>query len=129
MTHAALTALGDEPYLNLETFKKNGDGVKTPVWFAIVGDAVYVFTDGTSFKVKRLRRDARARVAACNVNGSMIKSAWFDARGSIVDAGAEQDRAYAALRAKYGWQMRLLDLGSRLGGRYGRRAMIRLDPT
>src|SRR6266853_1422683 len=23
-----------QKYLNLETFKKNGDGVKTPVWFA-----------------------------------------------------------------------------------------------
>ena len=26
-------AFSEKKYLNLETFKKNGDGVKTPVWF------------------------------------------------------------------------------------------------
>ncbi len=129
MTHAALVALENESYLNLETFKKNGEGVKTPVWFATVGEAVYVFTDGTSFKVKRLRRDARARIAACNVNGKKLHSGWFEAKGTILGAGAEQDRAYAALRLKYGVQMWLLDIGSKIGGRFGRRAMIRLDPA
>ena len=55
MTHPALKALEGEPYLNLETFKKDGNGVKTPVWFATVGASVYVFTDGTSFKGAHVR--------------------------------------------------------------------------
>lgn len=129
MTHPALTALANEPYLNLETFKRNGDGVKTPVWFAERGGVVYVFTDGTSYKVKRIRRDERARVAACDVSGRRIKSSWFDAKASLVEAGDELDAAYAALRKKYGLQMAVLDVGSKLAGRFGRRAMIRLDPV
>lgn len=129
MTHAAITTLANERYMNLETFKKNGEGVKTPVWLVTLGEAVYVFTDGTSFKVKRLRRDPRARIAGCNASGKAIHTAWFDAKGTILTPGAEQDAAYAALRKKYGFQMWLLDVGSKIGGRFGRRAMIRLDPA
>ena len=130
MTHPALRALDGETYLNLETFKKDGNGVKTPVWFATLDGSVYVFTDGTSYKVKRIRNQGRGRFAACNVDGKRIKSAWFDAKASIVDrSSAEEDKAYAALRKKYGFQMWFLDLGSRIAGRIGRRAMIRLDPT
>lgn len=129
MTHPAITALADQRYMSLETFKKNGEGVKTPVWLAIVGEAVYVFTDGTSYKVKRLGRDPRARIAGCNASGGSIHTAWFDAKGSLVPPGAERDAAYAALRKKYGLQMAVLDVASRIGGRFGRRAMIRLDPV
>jgi len=35
--------------------------------------------------------------------------------------------ADAALRAKYGWQMRLVDFFSRLTGRYGRRAILEIE--
>lgn len=129
MTDAALNALERERYMSLETFKKNGEGVKTPVWFARVGNALYVFTDGTSYKVKRVGRDSRARVAGCNASGANITTSWFDAKASILTPGADEDAAYAALRSKYGLQMKLLDIGSRLAGRIGRRKVIRLDPA
>lgn len=130
MTHPATRALEGETYLSLETFKKDGTGVKTPVWFAVLDGAVYVFTDGTSYKVKRVRNQGRGRIAACNVDGKKIRSPWFDAKAGIVDKGsAEEAKAYAALRKKYGLQMWLLDVGSKIGGRFGRRAMIRVDPT
>lgn len=53
-------------YLSLETFKKNGEGVKTPVWFAEESAAdlagseakLYVYTIGNTGKVKRIRRTA-----------------------------------------------------------------------
>ena len=37
------------------------------------------------------------------------------------------ERAHAALRAKYGWQMWLGDLFSRLAGRIARRAWIEIE--
>lgn len=124
---AATDALRKESYISLETYKKDGGAVKTPVWFAEVGGKLYVVTDGTSYKVKRLRRNPRAKIAACNVSGKEIKSAWFDADVAILDAGAEQDAAHAALRAKYGFQMWLLDVGAKIGGRYGRRKYLRIE--
>jgi hypothetical protein len=36
-------------------------------------------------------------------------------------------RAQAAFGEKYGWQKRLLDLGSRLSGRFRHRAWIAID--
>ena len=51
------TELGS--YINLRTFKRDGTGVDTPVWFAESDGKLYVFTEGDAYKVKRLRRDAR----------------------------------------------------------------------
>jgi hypothetical protein len=113
-------------YISLVTFRRDGSSVATPVWYAAIGSKLYVFTDGTSYKVARLRRDQRIRVAQCGVGGT-VTGPWHDGAGRIVtDAGLES-RAYRALHAKYGWQMRLVDLTSRLAGRIGRRAILELE--
>jgi uncharacterized protein len=120
------TPLDDERYINLETFKKDGTGVKTPVWAAPLDGRLVVFTDGTSYKVKRLRNDPRCRIAPCDVRGN-VRGAWHEATGRILDDDGHKQRAHTALRAKYGWQVRVLDFFSRLGGRIGRRAYLELD--
>ena len=112
-------------YLNLATFKRNGDAVETPMWFVTIDHLIYLFTDGTSYKVKRLRRDNRIRIAPCNVSGK-VSGDWVDGSGEIIDDPAVAERVYAALKQKYGWQMRLLDLVSTLGRRIGGRAIIAL---
>jgi PPOX class probable F420-dependent enzyme len=119
------TPLDDERYINLETFKKDGNGVKTPVWAAPLDGRLVVFTDGTSYKVKRLRRDPRIRAAPCDVRGN-VKGSWLDGTGRILDDDADKARAMAALRRKYGWQIRVLDVFSWLGRRIGRRAFLEL---
>jgi hypothetical protein len=99
--------------------------VATPVWFAEIDGLLYVFTAGDAGKVKRLRRSPRARVAPCDIRGQ-LEGAWQEATARIVtDEGAIQ-RARAAFQAKYGWRLRLLDLGSRLSGRIHRRAWIEI---
>jgi PPOX class probable F420-dependent enzyme len=120
------TPLDDERYINLETFKKDGNGVKTPVWAAPLDGRLVVFTDGTSYKVKRLRRDPRIRVAPCDVRGN-LKGDWRDGTGRILDDAGEKARAMAALRRKYGWQIRVLDVFSWIGRRIGRRAFLELS--
>lgn len=112
-------------YLSLATFKKNGDAVETAMWFVTIDAAIYLFTDGTSYKVKRLRRDTRIRIAPCNVSGK-VSGSWTDGRGEIVEDPSVIKRVYAELKRKYGWQMRLLDIVSTLGGRIGGRAIIAL---
>ena len=119
-----LDTLGTETYVNLETFRKNGTGVKTPVWVARVDDRLVIFTDGTSYKVKRLRRNPDCRVAACGVRGA-IKGPWSDGTAVLIDDDpAREKAAYAALVKKYGWQMRMTNLFSRIGGRIKRRKVI-----
>jgi PPOX class probable F420-dependent enzyme len=126
MDDAARSALDRERYGSLETFRKTGRAVATPVWFARSDGRFYVFTEGTAGKVKRLRNDPRVRLAPCNVRGRVHGPA-FAGRAAIVDDPAVVERAYAALRAKYGWQMRLVDLASRLAGRYDARAILEIE--
>ena len=99
--------------------------MKTPVWFAVVGEKLYVVSAGEAGKVKRLRHSPRVRVAPCNARGR-VQGAWRDGIGRIVTDLRVIERAHAALRAKYGWQMWLLDRFSRLTGRIRRRAWIEI---
>jgi PPOX class probable F420-dependent enzyme len=118
--------LGDRTYVNLETFKRDGTGVKTPVWVAELDGRLVVFTDGTSWKVKRLRRDPRVRVAACGVMGA-LEGPWVEGRGVVVGDPQREARAYEVLLAKYGLQMRLIDFFSWLSGRIRRRAILEIE--
>ena len=76
------TPLDAERYINLETFRKDGTGVKTPVWAAALDGRLVVFTDGTSYKVKRLRANPAIKAAACDVRGN-VRGAWHDGTARI----------------------------------------------
>ena len=118
--------LAGEKFISLATFRKSGKAVETPVWFVDSGGRYYVFSEGKAGKVKRLRNSSRARVAACNFRG-VTHGEWIDAEAQIVHDAEIERRAYAALRAKYGIQMRITDLFSRLTGRIGNRALLEIS--
>ena len=118
--------LRDQPYLSLATFRRSGKAVETAVWFAAADGKLYVFTAADSGKVKRVRNSPRSRVAPCDVRGR-CQGDWIDAQTRIVEDPATVERAYAALRAKYGLQMRITDLLSRLTGRYAKRAILEIQ--
>ena len=118
--------MDDHRYACLATVRRNGVEVQTPVWFAAADEKLYVFTAGEAGKVKRLRHSPRVRVAPCDARGR-VQGAWRDGIGRIVTDVRVIGRAHAALRAKYGWQMWLLDLFSRLTGRARRRAWIEIE--
>lgn len=120
-----VAALDRQRYLALATFRRNGAEVRTPVWFAVAHDKIYVFTAGESGKVKRLRHSPRARVAPCDMRGQ-VRGAWADVTARLVTEPRVIERAHAALRAKYGWQAWVGDLFSRFTGRIGRRAWIEI---
>ena len=119
-------SLAAESYISLATFRRSGAAVETPVWFAIFDGKLYVVTDGTSAKVKRIRATKRVRVAACSALGR-VSGKWLDGKGRIVSEKKLAERAHDALQQKYGWQMWLLDAGSTLFGRIGRRAYLELS--
>ena len=123
-----LEALGTTPYISLATWRKNGKEVRTPVWVARSGERLYVFTERKSGKVKRIRNDGRAAVAPCDVRGG-LKGDFTPAQARIVEDAATIDRAYAALKGKYGWQMWITDTMSKLAGRYDKRAMLEIVLT
>ena len=118
--------LREAEYISLQTFRKNGDGVSTPVWAARVGESLYVFTQIDTGKVKRIRNFSNVKVADCTANGK-LKGTWYDAVATLVDEQAEQVEAYRALIEKYGWKMKVLNFGARISGKIKSRGLIRLQ--
>ena len=58
-------------YLSITSYKRDGRGVATPVWFVLRDGRVLVQTDAASGKVKRIRRNAQVRVAVCTAGGRL----------------------------------------------------------
>lgn len=101
-----------QQYLNLETFRKNGEGVRTPVWFWEDGGVLYVRTIDGSGKVKRARRNPQVRVVPCKVDGTPLGT-WVPAEAHFVEE-SEAERVNRGLKKKYGLMKTLFDLfGSR----------------
>ena len=120
-----IATLDRQRYLSLATFRRSGAEVRTPVWFAATDGKIYVFSAGEAGKVKRLRHSSRARIAPSDMRGN-VRGEWLDATARIITDPRVIERAHTALRAKYGWQMWIGDLFSRLTGRSRRRAWIEI---
>jgi len=121
----AMRALQAATYVSLRTYRKSGASVDTPVWCAPGDDeALYIFSAGSAGKVKRLRNSSQAQLAVCDVRGKLLGE-WVDARAELITGEDAIHEALAALRAKYGWQMWLADVGAKLTGKFNKRAYIR----
>ena len=95
-----LDQLKQHKYLNLETFRKNGEGVKTPVWFAQEGDILFVQTATNTGKVKRIRNDEHVNVASCTMNGKLV-GRWVPAQARFVKDPEVVSKANLLLNKKY----------------------------
>jgi PPOX class probable F420-dependent enzyme len=67
-----------QPYLNLETFRRSGQAMRTPVWFVRDGEKLYIRTVAESGKVKRVRNNPRVRIAVCGREGQLLGD-WLPA--------------------------------------------------
>jgi PPOX class probable F420-dependent enzyme len=97
---APLAILHGHKYISLTTFRKNGQAVPTPVWFAEQGGRLYIVTMAESGKVKRIRANAQVEVAPCDAAGRIL-GASFEAMATIVPK-PEEPHADRALSRKYG---------------------------
>ena len=86
MSSPHLTSFATQKYLNLESFKRDGTPVQTPVWFAEEQDILYVYTLANAGKVKRIRRNSRIRIAPCTMRGTVI-GPWLVDAADVPDPG------------------------------------------
>lgn len=126
LSTAELRELDRHRYISLVTFRRDGRAVATPVWFAVHEGKIYVFSEAKAGKVKRLRASPRLRIAPCDVRGR-LKGDWIDGTGRRVEEPDTAKAGYDALGRKYGWQMRVTNLMSRLTGRIHKRALLELE--
>ncbi|MDG3017216.1 PPOX class F420-dependent oxidoreductase [Speluncibacter jeojiensis] len=97
---ATLGEIGAAKYVLLTTFRKDGTAVPTPLWVAMDGDTMLLWTVADSWKVKRIRRTPRVTVGVCDVRGNP-KGPQLDATATILD-DAGSDRARSVIAHKYG---------------------------
>jgi PPOX class probable F420-dependent enzyme len=69
-------------YINILTYKKNGDAVSTPVWFISKDNKIYIRTSNQSGKFKRLKNNNNVSYALCNIRGK-IKGEWHSGVAKI----------------------------------------------
>jgi hypothetical protein len=100
----------DQKYVNLETYKKDGTPVRTPVWFMIDDDIVYVVTREKTGKVKRLKNNQNIRIVPCSFKGKP-ESEWIKGIAQNV-TGEEAEKAIKLRKKKYGFSARLTGLFS-----------------
>lgn len=115
-----------QEYLNLETFRKTGVGVKTPVWFVQEGSSLYVRTIANSGKVKRIRANRRAAVAPCKADGTLLGD-WIAVQAREIKDPAAARRIDRLFDQKYGFRKKMFALVSWLSRR--RQTFLALTPS
>ena len=108
--------LSEQAYINLETYRRNGQTVATPVWFTIDdnNNMIYVVTRTETGKVKRLRNNSKVRIMPCGMRGQP-KGEWLNGKATF--ATPEQlEIALKQRNKKYGLKARLSGLFSRTKG-------------
>ena len=67
--------IADAQYISFTSFRQDGSAASTPVW-VVPFRSGYAFTsDDTSFKVKRIAKNPRARIAPSTFRGVVAKGA------------------------------------------------------
>lgn len=111
-----LEQFNHQKYLNIETFRRSGEGMKTPVWFTQEGDKIYVRTVANSGKVKRVRNDSRVNIAPCRMDGN-VTGEWVPAQAREVIDPEIDKKVDKLLDKKYGLMKKILSRRAEKEGR------------
>jgi PPOX class probable F420-dependent enzyme len=112
MSGNKMSQFSNEKYINLETYRKNGQAVQTPVWFVIIDGSIYIRTDSNSGKIKRARNNTHVRITPCTARGKP-KGEWVNGEIRIASS-SESQRADHLLKQKYGLQSKIIRMYNKI---------------
>jgi uncharacterized protein len=98
----------DQDYLNLQTVRRNGQEVNTPVWFVRQGDLFYVRTITNSGKVKRIHNNKKVKIMPCGSQGEPL-GFWVNAQALENTDADTYSKMASWLAEKYGDQPRIFE--------------------
>jgi len=108
-------AIKDKKYISIETYRKNKESVRVPVWFVVLDGIIHVITREDTGKIKRIRNNPSVSIALCTFNGKPLGE-WFSGTAKFVDD--ETSNAAIELRKKkYGFMERIARFASRKKGK------------
>lgn len=83
----------------LTTYKKDGTPVTTPMWVAVDGHRILTTSDFDAWKLKRIQRDPRVRLAPCTIRGR-VTGEFVDGLARVLSE-AETAEAIAGKKRRY----------------------------
>ena len=108
MSSDKIAKLQDHKYINLETYKKNGQAVRTPVWFVVFDEQIFVMTTKNTGKVKRIRNNQHVKIMPCGMRGEP-KGEWVTAKARFANE-SETQKAIQLRHKKYGFRAKLVGM-------------------
>ena len=123
-----LSRFENERVISLETYRRNGQPVRTPVWFLRENELLYVYTDDSTGKVKRLRRNSRVKVAPSHFRGKP-KADYINAEAHIETAADFVDQYHTKIYNQYGWQATVTRLLNRFSRSKAHDVIIVIRPS
>lgn len=87
----------------LTTFRRDGRPVPTPVAYGIDGDTLYVMTQPSAGKVKRLRNSGRVTVAASTLRGRVTGEAVAGTATPVTGGAADLGRRHITATNRLAW--------------------------
>jgi len=103
-----LEQFSEQKYINLETYKRDNTPIKTPVWFVIDKELIYIITRDSTGKVKRLGNNQNVRIVPCSFKGEP-KNEWVKGAAEKI-TGEEADKVIKLRKKKYGMFARLIGI-------------------
>jgi hypothetical protein len=108
MSSDKIAQLAEHKYINLETYKKNGQPVRTPVWFVIDDGQIFVTTRPDTGKVKRLKNNQAVKIMPCGLKGEP-KGEWISATARFAN-DSESENAVNLRNKRYGIRAKLVGM-------------------
>ena len=112
----SLNSLHKQNYLNIETYRKTGVGVRTPVWFVQDDHSIYLRTMADSGKVKRIRNNREVKIAPCKMDGALLGE-WIPATAREVKDADTDKKVDRLLDKKYGLIKKMYALAESMRGK------------
>ena len=91
----------DQKYIDLETCRKNGETVRTPVWFVVIDELIYIVTRENTGKVKRIKNNHNVKIMPCTFRGKPV-GVWTSGQATFVK-NEEAEKAIKSRKKKYGF--------------------------
>jgi uncharacterized protein len=124
MTGDQTGTLGEQRFVSLTTFKRNGEGVSTPMWIGRDGVDLFVWTPAESWKVKRVQHNPRVLLAPSSRFGKVRDGvSAIEGAAAVVDDPATVRRLAREIRKKYGIEYRLVTFVEMIAAR-GRKPRV-----
>ena len=96
-----LSEIEPQKYISIETYRKDGTPVQTPVWFVVKNEQLYIVTRDKTGKIKRIRNNQKVKIATCTIKGK-ITGQWIQGSAKIL-TDSETQKAVDWRDKKYGF--------------------------